>query len=131
MSETPPSISPAIQLLLDYDPKFAYTDFSPIRMWLAEGADMDKDIIPAMNECMAAKKDISHVGYFTKAVMRKKQSRQDTDAALAAKPLNGGRVSDEEKARQIRQSVKMGRFIPSYHETWLANYEAENGEITI
>src|ERR1044071_5748017 len=63
-------LTPATTVLLSYNDRFAYADFSAIRMWLAEGCDMDRDIVPAMKACIAKKQDIKTVGYFTQAVYR-------------------------------------------------------------
>jgi hypothetical protein len=124
-------LTPATTILLEYNFKFAYSDFSPIRMWLNEGCDMMQDIVPTLRLCMSMKKDITHISYFTKAVRRARDNRLDTERAIAAKGQVGGKISDATKARNIAfLTRKLGKRFPA-EERWLADYESKNGEVRI
>lgn len=121
-------LSPAISLLIEYNSHFAYQDFSPIRMWLAEGADMEKDIMPTLRVITGRRKEIKTSHYFTEAVRRAMQSRLDTEKAMASKP-NPGLSKEEIRAKTIAFAVrKLGRCMPT-DERWLASYEAQHGVV--
>lgn len=122
-------ISAASSLLLLYNETFAYKDFSPIRMWLNEGCDMEKDIIPAMKDVMARKKDILSVSYFAPAIYRYKQQRLDTEAAKARLPQK------EEKSEAYYMSIyawKRSKGIQLTDEQikQLESYENKNGRVS-
>jgi ribosomal protein S16 len=118
----------AVDLLLRYDERrFGFNlDHHTIRMWLTEGADMEQDILPAMRDCMSKKKDIKHVGYFTPAVRRLRESRVEVEKAKAMKKEG---PSDAALAKRYAFLIRtLGKCLPT-EARWLDEYEAKNGAV--
>lgn len=75
-------ISAAITKLIDYNEIFASRgDFTLIHMWLNEGCDLNKDILPAINEMTKRNKNITTVNYFAPLVFKKRDNRQLMESA--------------------------------------------------
>lgn len=126
------NISPAVDLLLKYNPRFAYTDFSTIRMWLNDGCDMERDIIPALKGCMAKKADIKGIGYFTPAVHKARDIRLDTEQVLnTRKSVESDSDAIHIKAKMLAKTIRKFGKKNSEHERWLAGYESEYGRVEI
>ena len=126
----PYDISPAVALLLDYSPKFAYADFSLIRMWMDEGADMEKDIVPAMRQCMDRRKDIKSLSYFTAQVRKARDMRLDTENVIRSRQACEP-DAERRKARMVAKTLRVYKVADPTQERWLEAYEAKNGMVEV
>jgi len=123
-------ISKVINRLIDYNPDFAKRgDWMLVHWWIDEGADLEKDILPAIEECIRRKPGIASISYFRPAVERRKENRLLFEKA--AKTFVKEVVSDEMKARNIAFKRKMNIFINAHDEAFLLGYELKNGEVKV
>lgn len=125
-------ISPAVSLLLDYNaPRFAVKGFSEIRMWIAEGCDLEQDIVPTMKRLMAVNRNIGGLSYFRKAVCEARDTRKDIEAARSARGSPNHASLDAARARHLAFLIrKLGKCMPT-DERWLASYEQQHGEVLV
>lgn len=108
-------------LLTAYSQKFARADYSPVFAWLAEGADLERDVMPVMKAWTAKKADIYSLRFFTPHV------RLARDERLATKP---GPISIHRKASNIAfLTRRLGRCLPR-ETAWLEAYEKQHGKVT-
>lgn len=70
-----PDISPIIDLGILYNPSLATADISTIYMWVNEGCDIEKDILPTLKALMAKKKGITRFHYWTNPIREAKDKR--------------------------------------------------------
>src|SRR4051812_18324720 len=87
-------IAPVVELLARYSPNFAGADFGLVRKWMAEGADMEKDILPVLRHWTSVKADIYSLGFFAPYVRQTRITRLGT-------PISTESISIHERARQI------------------------------
>lgn len=127
-------ITKAVDLLLQYNSRHFEMNgnFHLIHMWVAEGCDMDRDILPAMKQIMDKKKDIKHVAYFTQAVIRARDTRLEVEKAVAARKeqaVKGGGQAARMKsyAFMIR---KLNRCMPQELRE-LEEYEKAHGPVAL
>src|SRR4051812_48605096 len=74
-TEKPADISKVIDLVIKYNPNLAMADLGTIRMWVSEGCDIDKDIIPTIERLTKNKKGIGVFKYFTNAILEARDKR--------------------------------------------------------
>lgn len=127
-------ISEAIQLLLSYNNSFAVRgDFQLIHMWLAEGCDLLKDIIPGMKEMMARNKNITSVAYFAPRIMRMRDNRLDMEKAKVSPcaPPQIEKIDPFTKAKLYAWKRAKKMYLNGPEEDYLKFYESQYGEIAL
>lgn len=124
-------ISKVITKLTDYNPSyFIRGDWQLVHMWIAQGCDMDKDILPAIDEMMQRNPKITSVAYFAPLVLRKRDNRLDTDKAATSKPQSANK--DAAKAQAIAWKLrKIKMHVGDHDKIWLAQYEAVHGATAV
>lgn len=120
--------------LLYNEMAFVRQDFRIIDRWLADGCDMEQDVLPWMREAMGKFKDITALRWFEKGVYRKRDerlAREEVQARLAAK---NAPPSPDTVFRQMRHIAfmtrKLGRCMPDDTRR-LEAYEKEHGGVEI
>jgi hypothetical protein len=108
-----------------YNSMLMFRDTSTCRMWVAEGCDVRKDILPVMKQLMVKNQKIATFSYFTSAIHRARDERLAREKAEAPPPPMDDRVKAERIAYITR---KLGRRMPT-EERWLGDYEAKNGPV--
>lgn len=117
---THPAITAVAELLTRYNPRFATANYAPVKRWLAEGCDLDLDILPTIRAWTARKPDIYSLGFFSPHVREAREAR-----------MKGAPLSDHDRARNIAFLIRrMGRCMPT-EERWLERFEAEHGVVKI
>lgn len=112
-----------VEILTRYNHRFAHADWSRVRMWQEQGADLELDIIPAVKATIARKHDISSLAYFDVPVRKARDLRSFSEV----KPDTP--ISDAAKARKIAYLTRtLNRCLPA-EERWLREYEEQNGKV--
>ncbi|WP_020469698.1 hypothetical protein [Zavarzinella formosa] len=121
-------ISPAVDLALLYNPKLAYKDIVTIKLWLNDGADMDKDILPTMKQLMGKNPHIGTFSYFTNAIFEARIKRESLEPLKAVE-----KDPDFDRRKAVRMAWVRDRCssirIPSHEAKWLEEYEAVHGKV--
>lgn len=100
-------------------------DYQPIREWLREGCDVDKDILPVMAHLMQKKRDIYSYKWFTKAIL------SGRDARLAAEAADAQKKPEDIHAR-AKKLAAMRRLSPGNFTRFAAEleaYEQQHGKV--
>lgn len=128
-------ISPAIQKLLAYNQAFAMRgDFMKIHEWINAGCDMEKDILPALEQMMSRKKDINSVAYFSPAVFNRRDNRIALENAKRSNsiPVNSEAVKAKGlKWKLERQFGGYDGYLSEPEKKFLSKYEQQHGRIEI
>lgn len=127
-------ISEAIHLLMTYNEQVFSVrgDFQRIHMWLTEGCDMLKDILPAMREMMARNKRITSVAYFSPLVLRNRDNRMDREKASTFNPIiQTDKIDPFTKARLYAWKRAKKMYLNGPEEAYLRSYESQYGMIKI
>ena len=116
-------IGPAIRKLLAYNELVFATrgDFTLIHHWIASGCDMEKDIIPAIEQLTQRIKNITSVAYFGPAVFRNRDNRQALEKACQALP-------QEIDIQTLRRYRAKGINLSKAQKAYLEQYESSNGK---
>lgn len=121
-----PDLTPIVDLLTRYRASFAHANYAPVRQWLLDGCDMERDILPVLRFWTEKKHDIYALGFFTKYVMQAKQAREAEQRAASIGP-------DAERRRAERIAF-LTRTLNQRHPTeerWLREWEEKNGAIEL
>lgn len=115
----------------DLLPQLAWRNSSAIHGWLEAGADAEKDIIPVIERLAAKNPTIGGFKYFTNAILKAKEEREQAARIIAKIESGVPQASDEVKARNIATCIrKFSRTMPQ-EERWLKEYEAKFGAVQI
>lgn len=87
------NIGAVLDFALAYNPMLAVRDLTTINYWIADGCDIEKDILPTMQKICERKKGISSFNYFTKAIttardLRVSQAKVESNNT----PVDGNRL---------------------------------------
>lgn len=119
-------ITPISSLLTRYRASFAQANYAPVRQWLADGADMDRDILPVLLHWTAKKPDIYSLGFFTPYVRQARVARE-----AAQKPVAIGPDAERRRAERVAfLTRKLSQRHPT-EERWLEAWEAKHGAVTV
>lgn len=110
-------MQPIIEALTAYRPHFATADYSPAAQWIAEGCDIERDILPTIEHWTQRKPDIYSVGFFTKYVREAKQQREQAEKRV-----------HRQAVRIAFLTRKLGRVMPT-DTRWLEAYETRYGPV--
>jgi hypothetical protein len=114
-------LTPVTALLTAYHPQFAHANYAPVRQWIEDGADMERDILPVLRDWTAKKADIYSLGFFTPYVRQARLSRQEVKQPL----------TDENRAKRIAFITRrVGKCLPR-ESAWLDRYEATHGKVVL
>lgn len=97
---------------------------SVIYVWLSEGCDVDKDIIPTIETIGKKKPDLSSFSYFTPAIKQARETRRNAEKIFSEEGKYK-KISDERRAEIIEFREKMGMFINRCDRIWIENYKQE------
>lgn len=97
-------------------------DISTVYMWVNDGCDIQKDIVPAMTEAMKRKKGINAFSYFTNMVCAARDKR-----LLAPKIKQPVRMTDEQIAQTYAWRRDKGLYLSPHEERFLKQWEDKNG----
>jgi hypothetical protein len=119
-------LTPALDLLTRYRASFDKTAEQFLRRWMAEGADLERDIMPVLRHWTQKKPDIYSPGFFTEHVTKARLTRQAGEREPASGP-----EADARRAKRIAfLTRKLGQRHPT-DERWLREYETKNGAVSI
>ena len=128
-------ISAALDLALFYNEALARKDIGTITMWTNEGADVERDIVPAMKKCIDQHgkrnpgQKIASFSYFTNEVRRTRDARLLLERHAAPKDV----VSDPEAVHRLAKmwakTVRVFGIKDAVCISKLAAYEAKYGRV--
>lgn len=120
-TETPADISKIIAMALSYQTpqNMPWFDLNTPRMWVAQGCDIDKDILPVMKEIMAKKKGLKSYSYFTNAVIVERDKRLIKEKYEAEKPP----IDCDQYIKNYQWKRKMGLELTEQQRAALDAYE--------
>lgn len=124
-----PDLSPVIDLALQYNPHMASRDIITINLWVNEGCDIEKDILPTMRLLMQKNPRISTFSYFTNAIQVARLKRElegKEEERILDKDWEERKAKRMAWVRDKCAQVKLSE--PELR--WLADYEAHHGKIT-
>ncbi|WP_020474215.1 hypothetical protein [Zavarzinella formosa] len=126
-------LSPILDLALLYNPGLAHRDIYTIRLWLNEGCDPDKDILPTMKQLMGKNARIGSFGFFTEAIRDARDKRKAAEILEAKKQeLAPDEFADRRKAERIawlRQRLPHRVECDAALRDWMKAYEAKHGRV--
>jgi hypothetical protein len=110
-------------LLTSYNPRFAKADYGIVVRWQADGADMERDILPVIRNWTAKKDNIFSLRFFEPYVLKAR------DARLAAeKPA--ATADDRKRAAKVAFVTRVvGKCMPQ-ESAWLEAWEQVHGRVT-
>lgn len=109
-------------------PALCMKSFHPIHEWIAQGYDIEKDIMPAIDDSLKyGGKSIYSWNFFTSSIKKRHEQRLKV-------PVEVKQVTDEQRAKSIkwvrsRNICTTGITDADYR--WLDQYELKNGEVQI
>ena len=107
-------MTPVAELLTAYRPHFAKADYRLVDQWIAEGRDLERDVLPVIREWTEGKPDVHSLGFFARYVW---EARDKPEAV-------------HRRARTVAfQTPRLDRCMPT-DERWPEGYEAEYGIVT-
>ena len=71
-----------VELLTAYHPRFARADCRQVERWMADGCDLERDVLPVVREWTEKKADIYSLGFFARYVREAKQDRERREGAV-------------------------------------------------
>lgn len=129
------NIGPVIDFALEYNPSLALRDISTIYMWLNEGCEIDKDILPIMREitekrAKGRKDKITTFSYFTNSVRAARDKRLIAPIANDKLKVPSPEERDAHRAQNIRWHKDRGLTtarVGTQDYDWLERYEQTHG----
>lgn len=130
MAGKPQDISPIIDIALLYNRSFATKDIHTIHLWITQGADIEKDILPTMKRLMGTSPYIRTFSYFSNAIMEAKTKREASELKLTPVPSDPDAVRKKaQRMAWVRDRVHQVRL--SIDELqWLEQYERTHGKLS-
>lgn len=122
-------ISRAVRILIDYNQMLAFRgDFSLIHSWVNQGCDLDKDIIPAIQEVTKKKEGITSISYFAPVVFKKRDNRIEVERAISLVGNQGElpKTPEEQKYKNILFKKKFYHYINTDDEKFIKYYEEKH-----
>lgn len=113
-------LTPITALLATY-PRLSQADLSPVRRWIEEGADLERDILPVIRYWIGEKKDIYSLGFFAKYVRQKRE--ESKWAAPVPDHVHAKNVAWHRKRNLLTLQVGQQDY------EWLDKYEAIHGAV--
>lgn len=137
--EPPPpraDISQVLDLLLAYNDDLAFADIQTARLWVNEGADIEKDILPTLKAVIeryhrrGRQGKIKTFSYFTNAVRDATERRRAGERVQAKRtPVHADADSVHRKARMAARTVRTFGIKDAIAIRFLEAYEREYGPV--
>lgn len=131
--------TPIIDLMIDHNPMAAVTmDFMLVNQWVAQGCDIDKDIVPTIRmilmQAKARGKTITGLAYFTRAINEAKEKRlmrEQVESRITERfaPPDDDKIRAKMKRIAWMRQMGIGSYSQYRHE--LEAYEAKHGKVAV
>jgi hypothetical protein len=128
-------LSAVLDLALLYNQALAYKDMGTINMWINEGADVDRDIVPAMKKCIdqhgkrSPGQKIGSFSYFTNEVRRNRDARLLLERHVVPKDAATDPEAIHRLAKMWAKTVRTFGIKDAVCISKLAAYEAQYGRV--
>ena len=111
---------------------FMHQDFRVIDSWVADGCDIERDILPWMQEAMNKWKDITTVNWFRKGAYRNRDARLERERVKALADARHLPPDEEELLKKMKRIAWMRKRGTSQYGQFrhqLEEYEAKHGRV--